>query len=153
MKLNILHQYHLSHSFLFHRKNQKFVLYVSGRLKDLFCRPSVYRQHWWPWQPPGLYVSNTRLEAASSGIRRSPDHAKLGKARHIIRYRRHGHQNRSIRPVTSGLWMLMFLSVLFLCRSATDTAQRHSDTNLVFANGCNLLASDSSQMFRSSSLG
>jgi hypothetical protein len=78
------------------------VFYGSGGLKFVFCRPSVHRQHRWPWQPPGQYI------AASSGIKGSPEHATSSEARHITRYRysRHGHHNRSIRLVTSGLWIV-----------------------------------------------
>jgi hypothetical protein len=35
--LNIPRQYHLSHSFLFHRNYQQLVFYVSGRLKFVLC--------------------------------------------------------------------------------------------------------------------
>jgi hypothetical protein len=66
----------------------------------VFCRLLVHTQHWWPWQPPGRYVANTCPAAASKGIRGSPEHATSGKARRITQYHRHGHQNRSIWPVT-----------------------------------------------------
>ncbi len=98
--LNIRCWYCPSHSFPFNCKKQQLVFYVRARLKVVFCRPLVHRQHRWPWQPPGRYVADTHLAATSSGIEGSPEHAASGKARRITQYSHHGHQIRSIRPVT-----------------------------------------------------
>jgi hypothetical protein len=132
--LNIRCWYCPSHSIPFNCKKQQLVFYVRARLKVVFCRPSVHRQHRWPWQPPGRYVADTHPAVTSSGIGGSPEHAASGEVRRITQYSRHGHQIRSIRPVTLDCGLL-FLKVLFLRRLATDTALRPWDTNLMFAEG------------------
>jgi hypothetical protein len=96
----------------------------------VFCRPSA-----------STTTSMTMVAARVIRPKYSPGGVvqwHCGKPRLIPRYGRHGHQNRSIRRMTSGLLI--------------EVSECTITTPISCLPAGNLLASNSSQMFRSSSL-
>ena len=96
----------------------------------MFCRPLV-RQHRWPLHLPGRYATNTcpAVRPVALWDALSMPHW----ARHRIRPPWSSKQINTTSNIR--IFELLFLSVLFLHRSATDTALRHWVTNLMFADG------------------